>query len=69
MAYADYMHCPGCDDKVIYTGDRDYEDADGNPLYGPHGVVAWHEKCLTDHIAERIAAERDLIADADDRAD
>ena len=51
MAYADYMHCPGCDGKVIYTGDRDYEDADGHPSYGPAGVVAWHEKCLEGRIA------------------
>ena len=59
MAYADYMHCPGCDGKVIYTGDRDYEDESGHPSYGPAGVEAWHADCLGRRVSEMLTTERE----------
>ena len=46
MAYADYEHCPGCDGKTIYMGERDC----------PEDVQTWHEKCLAAEIAKRIDA-------------
>jgi hypothetical protein len=41
VSYADYEHCPGCDGKALYMGERE----------SPEGIVVWHEKCLEGHIA------------------
>jgi hypothetical protein len=51
MAYADYEHCPGCDGKVIYTGDVDV----------PGDVMCWHQACLDLVHAEQ--AETALVAE------
>ena len=56
MAYADYEHCPGCDAKVIYMGDRDTMDSDELGI-----VVCWHQACLDAEIAQAVIAERERI--------
>ena len=43
MSYSDYEHCPGCDGKTIYMGDRGE---------CPEGVVTWHETCLAKRMVE-----------------
>ena len=47
VSYADYMHCPGCDGKTIYMGDRDDPDPP---------VAAWHVACLNSHWAGLLSA-------------
>ena len=55
MSGSNYEHCPSCDGKTIYMGDREC----------PEDVVAWHEACLSEHIVVATdsgkAAEREHI--------
>lgn len=55
MSYADYEHCPSCDGKALYMGDREAQE----------GVEVWHAECLKRFIAAdvdgAVAAERERI--------